>query len=208
MNQLKIDELIRYFLTGVYVVVLHKFFPFCSKITITSDNTQIFVATFLIGTSFYFLMKTLIVPFICYNILDFFKRLNKKENIRSSICEKLDMVDNYKNRRVANDIFQKFRNDNQKLFENRLTTWSSSINMMYCFSISSLIYLVINLFESNLKDSINIWWLLLPIFVFLFSAGYSHINYEKRIYRFCLYASEFYRFLNRCKDPECLIYDY
>lgn len=178
MKEFKIEDTIRYLITGVWIFFLLNQHNILPKIINFDKEFLVIVISFAIGALAYSVFRTLINPWL-QRVLDWIIISN---NTGRNYIKKRFGIKCWDTR---NDLWVLFHQTYSKKFPGNYTIWLSTFLTMYILSISTLITFACGYYHCHHE------YIYLVIGVFLFVCSvFSNNNYEKRFFNNAIMISD------------------
>jgi hypothetical protein len=180
MKEFRIDDIIRYLITGIWIFFLLNQQNILPEIIKFDKEFTVIIISFSIGVVAYSIFRTFLYPFL-QMCLDLFIPGNTGRNY-------IKKQFGIKEWRTRNDLWVLFHQKYQEKFPGHYTIWLSSFLTMYTLSISTLVAIIFTIIFSDYC----MYHLLIYIVIFivlLFGGIISNINYEYRFFNNTLMIS-------------------
>lgn len=177
MKDLRIDDIIRYLVTGIWIFFLLNQKHILPEIIKFDKELIVIIISFSIGAVAYSIFRTFLYPFLQMGL----DLITPGDTERNYVKKQLGI----KKWRTRNDLWVLFQQKYPEKFPGHYSIWLSSFLTMYTLSISTLVAIIFS----------GYCWYQLPvyvgIFIVLFVVGIlSNINYEYGVFNNTLVISD------------------
>ncbi|MBM4348572.1 MAG: hypothetical protein FJ106_01590 [Deltaproteobacteria bacterium] len=176
MKDFRIDDIIRYLITGIWIFFLLDQNHVLPEIIKFDKELIVFIISFSIGAVAYSIFRTFLYPFLQMGL----DRVISGDTGRNYIKKQFRI----KEWRTRNDLWVLFQQKYPDKFPGHYTIWLSSFLTMYTLSISTLVAVILS------DYCIYQLVIYIGIFIVLLGVGiFSNINYEYRCFNNTLMIS-------------------
>jgi len=177
MKDFRIDDIIRYLITGIWIFFLLNQNRILPEIIKFDKELIVIIISFSMGAVAYSIFRTLLYPFLQRGLDLFISRNSGRNYIKKQF--------GIKEWKTRNDLWVLFQQKYPEEFPSHYTIWLSSFLTMYTLSISTLVAII---FSGYCMYQLLVY---MGIVIVLFLAGIiSNINYEARCFNNTLMISD------------------
>lgn len=177
MKDLRVDDIIRYLVTGIWIFFLLNQNQTLPEIIRFDKELIVIIISFSIGAVAYSVFRTCLYPFLQMGL----DLITPGDTGRSYVKKQFGI----KKWRTRNDLWVLFQQKYPAKFPGHYTIWLSSFLTMYTLSISTLAAVI---FSGFCRHQLPVY---IGIFIALFAVGiFSNINYEYRVFNNTLMISD------------------
>jgi hypothetical protein len=177
MKEFRIDDIIRYLITGIWIFFLLNQTHVLPKIITFDKELIVIIISFSLGAVAYSIFRTFLYPFLQMGLDLIISRNTGRNYIKKQF--------GIKEWKTRNDLWVLFHQKYPEKFPGHYTIWLSSFLTMYTLSISTLVAII---FSDYCMYQLLIY--IGIVIVFLGVGILSNINYESRCFNNTLMISD------------------